>query len=440
MIKRIQNFWLPEDADYWSAYERDKARLFITIILTTAVVTLCYSPIYFSYDLKKLTALTIFGATGFISSLLLLKHTGQMTSSSVVALVTGTIVVFTSALFSGGFSSSSIWWFTTIPLAAGILISPKAGVFSFIFSLGAVISLAAWQELGGQVFPINSRLINFYLSVINITAIMFVHTFFIFHFRQTRERMQKALDEELEENTTLLRIICHDMSNAVELSLFCAETAIEEGPRPQDQMLWDKVKLAADTQSNILDHVRRFEQAESLKGVVLKPIDFVEIVKRGAGVFWQKLEKKNLTLVYDFDITTEFRVLAEENTLSNIVFNNLLSNAIKFSLPNGNIRISISEDEYCTNISVCDDGIGMSPEYLKTLFSDRNRSREGTTGEKGMGFGMRLVKKYLHLYGANIKVESSCQQTEDQKTHGTTITLTFPKAIQGELPMRKSAA
>ncbi len=53
--------------------------------------------------------------------------------------------------------------------------------------------------------------------------------------------------------------------------------------------------------------------------------------------------------------------------------------------------------------------------------------REGTAGEKGTGYGMRLVKRFVDSYGAAIEV-SSKEQAEGVTDHGTSVTLTLKTA------------
>ena len=54
-----------------------------------------------------------------------------------------------------------------------------------------------------------------------------------------------------------------------------------------------------------------------------------------------------------------------------------------------------------------DTGIGMSKEYLPTLFEPFSRERNTTTGRvRGTGLGMPIVKKMVDLMGGSLEVES----------------------------------
>jgi signal transduction histidine kinase len=58
--------------------------------------------------------------------------------------------------------------------------------------------------------------------------------------------------------------------------------------------------------------------------------------------------------------------------------------------------------------SVTDQGVGMSPEKVKTLFdTNANRSTRGTAGEKGTGLGLLLCADFIAKLNGKIWVEST---------------------------------
>lgn len=78
-------------------------------------------------------------------------------------------------------------------------------------------------------------------------------------------------------------------------------------------------------------------------------------------------------------------------------------------------------------ITITDNGIGIPEDILKKLFEiDSGTTRFGTHGEKGTGFGMPLVKKFVTAYGGNIEIWSK-EKNETSGEHGTRITITLHK-------------
>lgn len=98
---------------------------------------------------------------------------------------------------------------------------------------------------------------------------------------------------------------------------------------------------------------------------------------------------------------------------------NLIENAVKYSHDGGTVAITAKKAEGKVEISVKDDGIGISEEHLPRLFErfyrvDRSRSQKAG----GTGLGLAIVKHIAALFEAEIKVES-------EPGKGSTFTVIF---------------
>jgi signal transduction histidine kinase len=99
---------------------------------------------------------------------------------------------------------------------------------------------------------------------------------------------------------------------------------------------------------------------------------------------------------------------ADRNMIST-VFRNIVSNAIKYVHANGNITLSTEVDlnHNAVDIKISDDGVGIDPEVLKTLFDlDSNYSTKGTNNESGTGLGLKLCNEFVLKNGGRIQVAS----------------------------------
>lgn len=106
------------------------------------------------------------------------------------------------------------------------------------------------------------------------------------------------------------------------------------------------------------------------------------------------------------------------------VMNNLLSNALKFTDRGDSVSVEVSQmtqNEYIQyKIVVSDTGIGMSPEFLKTIFEPYSReSRVVSRPVSGTGLGMPIVKSLVELLNGSIVVDSTPGK-------GTVFTLILP--------------
>lgn len=118
--------------------------------------------------------------------------------------------------------------------------------------------------------------------------------------------------------------------------------------------------------------------------------------------------------------TTGLRVFGSASMLTTAL-SNLLSNAISYSDPDTRIGISVRSEGGMVEMSVKDQGIGISKENLERVFErffrvDRARSRD--TG--GSGLGLAIVKHIATDHGGEVTAWSMAGQ-------GSTFTLRIPE-------------
>lgn len=118
--------------------------------------------------------------------------------------------------------------------------------------------------------------------------------------------------------------------------------------------------------------------------------------------------------------TTGLRVFGSEAMLTTAL-SNLISNAITYSEGGTRVGISVRSDAGMVEISVKDQGIGISKDNLERVFErffrvDRARSR--TTG--GSGLGLAIVKHIATDHGGDVTVWS-------MEGQGSTFTLRLPE-------------
>ena len=118
----------------------------------------------------------------------------------------------------------------------------------------------------------------------------------------------------------------------------------------------------------------------------------------------------------------------------NQILINLLSNAIKYTPEGGAISLTVEELAPTTpqyahlRFMVRDNGIGMSPDFLRTVFDPFSREENSTTsGIQGTGLGMAITKNLVDLMGGVIHADS--RQGEGSVF---TVELSFPRPAAGD--------
>lgn len=101
------------------------------------------------------------------------------------------------------------------------------------------------------------------------------------------------------------------------------------------------------------------------------------------------------------------------------VLNNLLSNAIKYTPYGGTIRVKLRCDADTALISVMDQGIGIEPAEVGSIFEPFRRSKATQDLIPGVGLGLATSKKIVERHGGRIEVES-------EKGKGSTFRIRLP--------------
>ncbi|MBQ3117013.1 MAG: HAMP domain-containing histidine kinase [Alphaproteobacteria bacterium] len=150
------------------------------------------------------------------------------------------------------------------------------------------------------------------------------------------------------------------------------------------------------------------EEPVHLKNVLQDVLDLI--------AQYPNASQRHIALHFDGDVV----LLSDERVLRQI-FLNVLSNAIKFTETDGHIDIFIENNETGMTLIFQDDGIGIPPDKLATLFQPFTQIENVLTrSHQGSGLGLVLVKKMVILHQGTVRLES-----EEKK--GTKLIIHFPK-------------
>ncbi len=125
-----------------------------------------------------------------------------------------------------------------------------------------------------------------------------------------------------------------------------------------------------------------------------------------------EINAKSLHFQSDKSGIKRFAVIADYMRIKEILCQ-LLDNAVKYTEPGGNISLTVEEEENDFpgygryRFIVEDDGIGISREFISSLFDPFKRESNTTqSGVPGTGLGLTVVKNMVDLMKGDIEVES----------------------------------
>ena len=223
--------------------------------------------------------------------------------------------------------------------------------------------------------------------------------------------IKKAELELRELNTSkdkFFSIIAHDLKNPFNTIIGFSEVLKEE-LRSMDTETIEKyvglINTSAVQTFRLLENL--LEWANSQRGKIVfnpGPVNLHDLVKEELTDLYYMAEEKAIEL--NNLLPAGFIITADRNMMKTIM-RNLITNAIKFTHKNGKVEVKATLVNNKTEVSVSDNGIGMTPETINKLFRlDCNLSTMGTEDEKGTGLGLILCKEFIKKHDGKIWVKS----------------------------------
>jgi signal transduction histidine kinase len=203
-------------------------------------------------------------------------------------------------------------------------------------------------------------------------------------------------------------IIAHDLKNPFNSIIGLSEILKEEirsGELERIEEYAGMINISAVQTLRLLENL--LEWANSQTGILLfnpVSIKLCELLEEEFSILNDMAIGKNIEL--KSFITDNLTIIADKNMIKTIL-RNLISNAIKFTHKNGKVEIKAIKNNRQMEISVSDNGIGMTKKTIAKLFRiDANLLTRGTENEKGTGLGLFLCKEFVEKHGGKIWVES----------------------------------
>ncbi len=148
----------------------------------------------------------------------------------------------------------------------------------------------------------------------------------------------------------------------------------------------------------------------------LSEVRIEQTVAAAAELIADRLQEHSIAL--DVDITQAPRAFHGDETRIRQILYNLLSNAVNYAPEASTIVMRCREVRDGVEFSVHDDGPGMPPEILDTVFR-RFEPRVNGGRRRGAGLGLSIVKSFVELHGGSVRIETGIGI-------GTTVVCLFP--------------
>ena len=297
-----------------------------------------------------------------------------------------------------------------------------------ILAFTPIKSTSGWTLLG----LMSARDLNIdkenWLPVWIISAGLLILFLFDLLYMQSLNRSLQVAAMEAEyankAKTDFLSTMSHDIRtpmNAIIGLTTIAEKNLKDVDSTRENLR--KISLAGNHLLTLINDILDISKVESGK-LKLSPLTFsiVETVENLVNLSQPMVKEKNLEFYFHINRIEKEYLYADQLRL-NQIYINILSNAIKYTEPGGRVGVELREEESalsgCVRLTyvVADTGIGMSPEFMATMYQAFSRQTDSRVNSiQGTGLGLAITKQMVELMGGTIDCES-------EQGKGTTFTV-----------------
>ncbi len=235
------------------------------------------------------------------------------------------------------------------------------------------------------------------------------------------EQQKDELNELNAMKDTFFSILAHDLKNPFSSLYALSELVVDNYEQMEEEerlTSMRKIKQSSEHIYNLLENLLTWSRTQR-GDIAYAPESFklTTLVEINMNLHRVPAEKKGIQLLSDLPENTE---AFGDREMINTVLRNLINNAVKYSHKGGEIGVGIAAEDGFWEVSVRDNGTGISKENIEKIFRiDAKYKSPGTEGEKGTGLGLILCKDFVEKNGGQIWCES-------QEGLGTRFFFTIP--------------
>ena len=211
-----------------------------------------------------------------------------------------------------------------------------------------------------------------------------------------------------EAKSEFLANMSHELRTPLHCILSFASFGIKRYQSAKPEKILDyfsKIKESGKVLLALLNNLLDLVKLES-KGTTFtfEPTDLHRLIQSVMNEFDAMLLERNLSLRYDA-LDFEEMVTLNADKIKQVV-RNLLNNAVKFSPKGGVIDIEIRHAGNAVRVCVRDQGPGIPPDELETVFDKFAQSSKTKTGAGGTGLGLAICREIITRHGGCIGAEN----------------------------------
>jgi PAS domain S-box-containing protein len=239
-----------------------------------------------------------------------------------------------------------------------------------------------------------------------------------------RARMEKERDELLARERSariqaetaarardeFLAIVSHELRaplNGIQSWAHVLENYVKDSTSgPLAQRALQGIKTGVGQQVRLIEDLLDVTRMMSGKlRLVKQPLALLPVIQAAVESVRGIAAAKCIGITCTYRITSE-QIDGDSDRVQQI-FWNLLSNAVKFTPEGGNVWLTATHTENEICVTVRDDGVGISTDFLPHLFNRFSQEDTSSTRDhSGLGLGLFLVRHLIEMHGGQVRADS----------------------------------
>src|SRR5262245_6711046 len=217
--------------------------------------------------------------------------------------------------------------------------------------------------------------------------------------RDEAERQSRVKDE-------FLATLSHELRTPMNAILGWL-SILESGKQVRDlHSVLEVIARNAQIQAKLIDDLLDMNRLVSGNAKLeLSTVDMAALLQAALQGLQPAADAKGVIIVAILD-TGVGGLVGDPRRLQQVLWN-LIHNAIKFTPAQGRVEINVRRDDGEIQISVVDNGQGISPSFLPHVFERfRQQDASSTRATFGLGLGLSIAKQLVELHGGTISAHS----------------------------------
>jgi two-component system, sporulation sensor kinase E len=273
-----------------------------------------------------------------------------------------------------------------------------------------------------EVFYPEHLTLNFYMSPIKSHIVgKNEHLGYVMLVRDVTKSKQEAADflesEKLNALTLLAAGVAHEIGNplnSLDIHLQLMQRKLRKLPKG-DQAELGALLATAQGEIKRLDSIlKQFLHAVRPTSPVREKRQLHEILKTTLSTLEAELKSRRAQVTLDLADSLPLLDL-DANQIQQALYNLIRNAAQALPASGGNLWINTESGDFEVTLSIRDDGSGISPEHMGSLYEPYK-----TTKNSGTGLGLIVVRRIIREHGGEIEVQSEVNE-------GTTVKIHIPR-------------